>query len=273
MTQDLWLFQHLENEHGNYVREKINKEIESVEKGIQVISRNIHILTQNIIEATDPLQKEQFIENLQKYYMLEDDFKKKRRNLIVDKYNIYICCSPHVRNFLVRMGSKLKDAMPTIDISDIYIALILVAYSMLGEQYYDMIRIRNISEDTKTIFFGITAGDIMYHNENLSSEIRRFFIQNESKSQDIHTKVLDSYMKIPVPDTTIDMSSDSSNYGTPPEYEYETPPNKIKTPISPSPNPIKRKNRSSPQQTHKKRRIHSGGKKKKMRRQTKRRTK
>lgn len=268
MDEDLWLFQHIENEHGNYVRQKINEEIEMVKKGIDIISKNIETLNHNLGQNISSEQRKEFNAELQKYIHLDYDFRRKYNNLMRDMYNIYICCSPDVRKFLLRMGYKLKLAMPKIDKSDIYIALILVAYSMLGEQYYDMIKIDKTSEDTKKVFFGITSGDIMYNDENLSSEIRRFFILNNSDGV-IHTMDMDITSNMNIP-------HDESVYKTPPQSPPPSPP--LSSPPSPPPSPPttikKRKSTPTPSpsspKTYKRMRSHSGGKKK--RRKTKKRT-
>jgi len=257
MDENLWLFQHIENEHGNYVRQKINEEIENVEKAIRIINENIRILNNNLRQNLTPEQKKQFIENLQKHYMLEDEFNKKRKNLSRDKYNIYICCSPEVRTFLLGMGSKLKHAMPKIELDDIYIALILVAYSLLGEQYYDMIKIRDMTKDTENVFLGITSGDIMYNDENLSSEIRQFFILGNRNRDNSDTDTDEDMNRLDIIHSInlLLNDSDSDNYKTPPD----TSPKKLN-----SPSPVKRKTRtpSSSPITRKRQRTHSGGKKK-----------
>lgn len=179
MTENELLFEDLEKYYRNYIRAKIMNEAEMVRKGLRTIGERIQILQKNMKKYISYQEKQYLIDELEKYYKLYDEYSKKYTNLMKDINNIYICCSNDVRVFLLKMGSILKEAMPSIQMSDIYNGLILVAYSMLSEQYYDMIKIVNMTEDTKKVFFGITTGDIIYNNENLSSQIRRFFILNE----------------------------------------------------------------------------------------------
>lgn len=286
MEKDLLLFQDLENEHANYVRNKINEELEMVKKGIHIISKNIEALNNKLSQNITSEQRKEFEIELEKYIKLDYDFRRKYNNLTIDMYNIYICCSPHVRRFLLRMGSKLKLAMPEIEMSDIYIALILVAYSMLGEQYYDMIKIDKTSEETKKVFFGIMSGDIIYNDENLSAQIRRFFILNNNNDEVVHTMdLIDTESGMDVSHSSLYNESD---YKTPPSSPPPSPPSSpfhsspsLSTPpmppmspppMSPPPMPQKRKaiqSPSSPPKTYKRKRTQSGGKKK--RRATKKR--
>jgi hypothetical protein len=161
------LFNHIENEYAEYIRSKLKKIMNNMQHSI---NKTVNII-RDLRKVPNPLRTE-----LEKYYNIDKKLRKQYNSIVIDMNNIYICCSPNVRNFLISMGSKLKHAMPSFNLSDIYIALVLTAYSMLSEQHYDMIRIGGIANDTKTVYIGITSGDIMYNGENISSEIRRFFI-------------------------------------------------------------------------------------------------
>ena len=179
VDKDVSLFKDIETAHAKYVREKINEQLKHFQNDFRKINEKIHILNEKLKENITPYEKNLLKNRLNQYFNSEKQLQRAYANMKKDKDNIYICCSRYLRNFLLEMGSKLKHAMPEIELEDIYIALILVAYSMLGEQYYDMIKIRNITKDTEKVFFGLSSGDIIYNGENLSSKLRQFFVSED----------------------------------------------------------------------------------------------
>lgn len=100
--------------------------------------------------------------------------KVHKLQIILD--NMYYCCSDQVKTYLLDIGSAIKRNNYDFDLRNIYSALILTAYSMLGEQQEDFLKIEDSPPQIRELFLNLTTGDLNYEGRNISSEVRRFLL-------------------------------------------------------------------------------------------------
>lgn len=114
---------------------------------------------------------EEYIDTLAaKERRIEEELRKYEQT----EQELYLCCSDEIKEYFLEVGSKLKDAFPSLRLENIYSALIMTAYSLLTEVYDDMLTLKHLDDKAFDLYIQIASGDIMHNGENLSSEIRRF---------------------------------------------------------------------------------------------------
>jgi hypothetical protein len=109
-----------------------------------------------------------------------------------------VCCSAYERNFLFNTAKKLKQLFPSISFKDICIAVIYTYYGLhLSEQIIDFLNIDEIDEytdntkDVTYLYLRLGApsstqeeyGEIIFNDENLSQEFRKFIMNSPPPSQ------------------------------------------------------------------------------------------
>jgi len=132
-----------------------------------------------------------------------------------------VCCSDYERNFLFNTAKKLKQLFPSTSFKDICIAVIYTYYGMhLSEQIIDFLNIDEIdkyTDDTKDVTYlylrlGAPSstqeeyGEIIFNDENLSQEFRKFTMNSPPSSQ-----LLSASPQLPESESDSSSVSDSSS--------------------------------------------------------------
>lgn len=161
--------------------------------------------------------------------MLRNNIRKLQQ--ILD--NIYYCCSDEVRNFLMNIGGFIKRNNPSMELEDIYSALILSAYSLLGEQTEDFLKIDKTKPEVTNLYLQLTTGDLIYNGKNVSSDLRRFLLglskispASSPASSPVSNPAYSTSSSPTSSSSTTPTSSSSSNVGGKIKRNYK---NKIKT--------------------------------------------
>jgi hypothetical protein len=134
------------------------------------------------IDAPNDQEKQDIFLKVEKLY--RDNLSRvltEHANL--EKYQL-ICCSEEEATEIINLGDRIHQTPPYNNLSyyDMYLTLILIYYSLLGEQTEDFLNTRFLNryaynkELVKDLYLKLTTGDIMEPNGiNLSSLVRRSF--------------------------------------------------------------------------------------------------
>jgi hypothetical protein len=99
--------------------------------------------------------------------------------------NTVICCDEEHENELIQLAHRIKLTQPYNDLSDrdLYLTLIFIYYSLLGEQTEDVFTLDFLKKKSinkplvEQLYLQLTTGDIIETNgRNLSQDVRRGFL-------------------------------------------------------------------------------------------------
>lgn len=150
------------------------------------------------MEIDNTTDKKIIRENQMTFGTVEKLFRDEISNHPRYEQNTVICCDEEHENELIQLAYRIKLTQPYNDLSDrdLYLTLIFIYYSLLGEQTEDIFTLDFLQKNAinkhlvQQLYLQLTTGDIIETTgRNLSQDVRRGFLGFTSIGGNIKTKL------------------------------------------------------------------------------------